>query len=117
MELSQRSDETREVGSGKCPTQAVECDFKSTEELLAGLGLNCGKQNNQNWMNVRKAEAEMPSHGIQTLVVEDELQWDPGHSARVVRTTLQRVPDPNAEIELTEASCARLKGKIWISFL
>ena len=41
MELSQRTDETWEFESGKCPTQAVECDFKPTEEL-AGLGLECG---------------------------------------------------------------------------
>ena len=31
--LSRRTDETWEVESGKCPTQAVECDFKPTEEL------------------------------------------------------------------------------------
>ena len=79
-ELLTRTHETWVVESGNCPTQAVERDFKPTEEL-ADLELDCGKQDNQNWMFVRKAEAEMPSHGIQTLVVDDELQWDPGRSA------------------------------------
>ena len=96
MELSQKTVDTWEVENRNCPTHAIECDFKPTEEL-ADLDLECGKQDNQNWMYVRKAEAEMPSHGIQTLVVEDELQWDPGHSARVVKTALQRVPDSHAD--------------------
>ena len=56
--------------------QAVECDFKPTEEL-ADLKLQCAKQDNLNCMYVQTAEAEMPSHGIQTLFVEDEQQRYP----------------------------------------
>ena len=46
-EHSQRTDETWEVGSGKCSIQEVECVFKPTE-VLAGLKLECVKQGNQN---------------------------------------------------------------------
>ena len=42
-DLLTRTDETWEIESGKCPTQAVERDFKPTEEL-ADLKLECGKQ-------------------------------------------------------------------------
>ena len=45
MELSQRTDGTLQVESGKCPTQAVECNFKPTEEL-ADFKLECVKQDN-----------------------------------------------------------------------
>ena len=52
-------------------------------------------------MYVRKAKAETE---FRPFVVEDELQWDPGHSARLVSSALQRVPDPNADdIEVTES--------------
>ena len=83
-ELSQRTDETWEVESGKCPTREVECVFKPTE-ALAGFKLDYVKQGNQNGMHVQKTEAERPLHGVQTFVVDDELQWDPRHSTRVVR--------------------------------
>ena len=115
MKLSQRTDETWEVESGKCPTEAVEGDFKPTEGL-ADLKLECVKQDNQSWMYVRRAEAEMLSHGIRTVVVEDEPQWDPGHSARVLRTAMQRAPDHHADIELTNASRARLRRQVWLHF-
>ena len=93
--LSQRTDETWEVESGKCPTQEVECVCKPTE-ALAGFKLDYVKQDNQNGMHVQKIEAERPSHGVQTFVVDDELQWDPRHSTRVVREASQCVPDRNA---------------------
>ena len=70
MELSQRTDETWEVESGHCTTQAVECYFKAREEL-ADLKLECVKHDHQHWIYVQKAEAEKPSHGVQTLAVED----------------------------------------------
>ena len=76
IELSRKTDETWEVESGKCPTQAEECDLKPTEEL-PDLKLRCAKQDNLNCMYVQTAEAEMPSHGIPTLFVEDEQQGDP----------------------------------------
>ena len=116
MELSQRTDETWEVESGHCTTQAVECNSKAIEEP-ADLNLERVKQDSQNWMNVRKAEAGRSPHGIQTWIVEDEPQWDPGPSTEVARTAYQRVPDRNACIKLTEASSARRKRKVWTSFL
>ena len=116
MELSQRTDETWEVESGKCPIQEVECVSKPTEGL-AGLRLECVKQGNQNMIYVQKTETERPSHGVQTFVVDNELQWDPRHSTRVVRTASQCVPDRNADLQLTEASGARLKRQIWTSLL
>ena len=73
MELSQRTYETWEVESGKCSTQEVECVFKPTE-ALAGFKLDYVKQDNQNGMHVQKTEAERPSHGDRTFVVDDELQ-------------------------------------------
>ena len=82
IELSRRTNETWEVERGKCPTQAVECDFKPTKEQ-ADLKLQCVKHDNQNCMYVQKAEAEMPSHGIQILFVEDEPQ---GTSDRVLES-------------------------------
>ena len=75
MELSQRTDETWEVESGHCTFQAVECNFKAMEELAA-LNAECVKQDSQNWMNVRKAEAGRSPHGIQTWIVEAEPQWN-----------------------------------------
>ena len=116
MELSQRADETWEVESGHCTTQAVECNFKAIEEL-ADLKLECVKQGNRDCMCAQKTEAKRPSHGVQIGVVEDEPQWDPRHSFEVVWTTYQRVPDPNAGIKLTEVSGVRLKRKVWTSFL
>ena len=116
MELSQRTDETWEVESGHCTTQAVECNFKAIEELAA-LNLEGVKQDSQNWMNVRKAEAGRSPHGIQTWIVEDEPQWNPRPSTEVAKTAYQRVPDRNAGIKLTEASFARRKRKNWTSFL
>ena len=89
-ELSQRTDETWEVESGKCPIQEVECVFKTTE-ALAGLKLECVKQGNHNGMHVQKTEAERPSHGVQTFVVDDELQWDPRHNTRVARAAWVQV--------------------------
>ena len=68
-------------------------------------------------MHVQKTEAGRPSHRVQTFVVDDELQWDPRHSTRVVGTASQHVPDTNAEIQLTEASGARLKRQVWTSLL
>ena len=68
--------------------QAVECDFKPTEEL-ADLKLQCVKQDNLNCMYVQTAEAKIQSHGIQTLFVEDEPQGDPGQSARGGRAASQ----------------------------
>ena len=115
-ELSQRTDETWEVESGKCPIQEVECLFKPTE-ALAGLKLECVKQGNQNGMHVQKTEAERPSHGVQTFIVDDELQWDPRHSTRVVRAASQCVPDRNADIQLTERRGNRFKRQVWTSFL
>ena len=115
-ELSQRTDETWKVESGKCPIQEVECVIKPTE-ALAGLKLEFVKQDNQNGMHVQKTEAERPSHRVQTFVVDDELQWDPRHSTRVVGTASQRVQDHNADIQLTEASGARLKRQVWTSLL
>ena len=116
IELSRRTDETWEVESGKCTTQAVECDFKPTKEL-ADLKLQCVKQDNQNCMYVQKAEAEMPSHGIQILFVEDEPQGDLEQSARVGRAASQSAPGHKVDIKLTNASRARLKRKSWFSFL
>ena len=116
MELSQRTNETWEVESGHCTTQAVECNFKAIEEP-ADLSLERVKQDSQNWMNVRKAEAGRSPHGIQTWIVEDEPQWDPGPSARVARTAWQCVPDHNVDTKRTEASSARLKRRVWTSFL
>ena len=116
MELSQRTDETWEVESGHCTTQAGECTFKAIEELAA-LNLEGVKQDSQNWMNVRKAEAGRSPHGIQTWIVEDEPQWDPGPSARVARTAWQCVPVHNVDTKRTEASGARLKRRVWTSFL
>ena len=69
-ELSQRTDETWEVESGEGPIQEIDCVFKPTD-ALAGLKLECVKQGNQNGMHVRKTEAEKPSHGVQTFVVDD----------------------------------------------
>ena len=111
MELSQRTNETWEIESGK-----VECVFKPTEEL-AGLNVKCVKQGNQNGMHVQKTEAERPSHGVQTFVVDNELQWDPRHSTRVLRAASQCVPDRNADIQLTEGSGAILKRQVWTSLL
>ena len=116
MELSQRTNETWEVESGHCTTQAVECNFKAIEEP-ADLSLERVKQDSQNWMNVRKAEAGRSPHGIQTWIVEDEPQWDTGPSARVARTAWQCVPDHNVDTKRTEASSARLKRRVWTSFL
>ena len=116
MELSQRTDETWEVESGKFPIQEVECVFKPTE-ALAGFKLDYVKQDNQNGMHVQKTEAEVPSHGVQTFVVDDELQWDPRHSTLVVRAASQCVPDRTADIQLTEGSGARLKRQVWTSLL
>ena len=118
MELSQRTDETWEVESWHCTTQAVECNFKAIEEL-ADLKLEGVKQDSQNWMNVRKAVAVRSSHGIQTWIVEDEPQEprNPIPSTEVARTAYQRVPDRNAGIKRTEASSARRKRKVWTSFL
>ena len=116
MELSQRTDETWKVKSGHCTTQAVECNFKAIEEL-ADLNLEGVKQDSQNWMNVRKAEAGRSPHGILTWIVEDEPQWDPGPSDRVARTAWQCVPDHNVATKRTEASGARLKRRVWVSFL
>ena len=116
MELSQRTDETWEVEGGHCTTQAVECNFKAIEELAA-LNLEGVKQDKQNWMNVRKAEAGRSPHGIQTWIVEAEPQWNPRPSTEVARTAYQRVPDRNAGIKLTEASSARRQRNVWTSFL
>ena len=116
MELSQRTDETWEVESGHCTTQAVECNSKAIEEP-ADLDPERVKQDSQNWMNVRKAEADRSPHGIQTWIVEDEPQWDPGPSARVARTAWQCVPDHIVDTKRTEASSARLKRRVWTSFL
>ena len=116
IELSQRTDETWEVESGHCTTQAVECNFKAIEEL-ADLKLECVKQGNLDSMCAPKTEAERPWHDIQTFVVEAEPQWDPRPSTEVARTAYQRVPDRNAGIKLTEASSARRKRKVWTSFL
>ena len=116
MELSQRTDETWEVESGHCTTQAVECNFKAIEEL-ADIKLECVKQGNLDYMCAPKTEAETPWHGIQTFVVEAEPQWNPRPSTEVARTAYQRVPDRNAGIKLTEASSARRKRKVWTSFL
>ena len=116
MELSQRTDETWEVESGHCTTQAVECNFKAIEEL-ADLKLECVKQGNLDCMCAPKTEAERPWHGIQTFVVEAEPQWDPRPTTEVARTAYQRVPERNAGIKLTEASSARRKRKVWTSFL
>ena len=116
MELPQRTDETWEVESGHCTTQAVECNFKAIEEL-ADLKLECEKQGNLDCMCAPKTEAERPWHGIQTFVVEAEPQWDPRPSTEVARTAYQRVPDRNAGVKLTEASSARRKRKVWTSFL
>ena len=33
---------------------------------------------------MRKAEADRSSHGIQTLIVEDEPQWDPGPTLQCI---------------------------------
>ena len=73
MELSQRTDETWEVESGHCTTQAVECNFKAIEEL-ADIKLECVKQGNLDCMCAPKTEAETPRHSIQTFVVEAEPQ-------------------------------------------
>ena len=116
MELSQRTDETWEVESGKCLIQEVECVCNPTEEL-AGLNLECVKQGNQNGMHEQKPEAGRPSHGVQTFVVDDELQRDPRHSTRVVRAASQCVPDRNADIQLSEGRDARLKRQVWTSLL
>ena len=110
-ELSQRTEETWEVGSGKRPFKKVDCVFKFTEEL-ADLKLECVKQGNLDCMRAPKTEAERPWHGIQTFVVEAEPQWDPRPSTEVARTAHQRVPDRNAGIKLTEASSARRKRKV-----
>ena len=115
-ELSQRTDETWEVKSGKCPVQEVECVFKPTD-ALAGLKLEYVKQDIQNGMHVQKTEAERPSDGVQTFVVDDQLQWEQRHSTRVVGTASQCVPDHSADIQLTEASSARLKRQVWTSVL
>ena len=115
-ELSQRTEETWEVESGKRPFEEVDCVFKFTEEL-ADLKLECVKQGNLDCMCAPKTEAERQWHGIQTFVVEAEPQWDPRPSTEVARTAYQRVPDRNAGIKLTEASSARLKRKVWTSFL
>ena len=115
-ELSQRTEETWEVESGKRPYEEVDCVFKFTEEL-ADLKLECVKQGNLDCMCAPKTEAERQWHGIQTFVVEAEPQWDPRPSTEVARTAYQRVPDRNAGIKLTEASSARLKRKVWTSFL
>ena len=115
-ELSQRTDETWEVESRKCPTQEVECVFKLRGEL-DGLKLECVKQGNQNAMNVQKTEAERPSRGFQTFVVDDELQWDIRHSTRIVRAASQCVPDRNADIQLTGQSGTRFKRQVSTSFL
>ena len=116
MELSQRTDETWEIESGHCTTQAVECNFKAIEEL-ADLKLECVKRGNLDCMGAPKTEAERPWHGIQTFVAEAEPQWIPRPSTEVARTAYQRVPDRNAGIKLTEASSARRKRKVWTSFL
>ena len=116
MELSQRTDETWEVEGGHCTTQAVEWNFKATEEL-ADLKLECVKQGNPDCMCAPKTEAERPWHGIQTFVVGAEPQWNPRPSTEVARTAYQRVPDRNAGIKLTEACSARRKRKVWTSFL
>ena len=55
---------------------------------------------------------EKPSLGIQTMVVEDEPQCGPGHSARVARRASQCVPDHNVDTKLTKASGARLKRQV-----
>ena len=115
-ELSQRTEETWKVEGGKRPFKEVDCVFKFTEEL-ADLKLECVKQSNLDCMCAQKTEAERPWHVIQTFVVEAEPQWDPRHSTEFARTAFQRVPDRNAGIKLTEASSARLKRKVWTSFL
>ena len=115
-ELSQRTEETWEVESGKRPFKEVDCVFKFTEEL-ADVKLECVKQCNLDCMCAQKTEAERLWHGIQTFVVEAESQWDPRHSTEVARTAYQRLPDRNAGIKLTEASSARIKRKIRTSFL
>ena len=115
-ELSQRTEETWEIESGKRPLKEVDCVFKFTEKL-ADVKLECVKQGNLDCMCAQKTEAERPWHGIQTFVVEAESQWDPRHSTEVARTAYQRVPDRNAGIKLTEASSAKLKRKVWTSFL
>ena len=115
MELSQRTDETWEVESGHCTTQAVECNFKAIEEL-ADLKVECVKQGNLDCMCAPKTEAERPWHGIQTFVVEAEPQWDPRPSTEVARAAYQCVPDHNAGIKLTEASSARRKRKFGLDF-
>ena len=103
MEISQTTDETWEVESGKCTTQEVDCVFKFTEEL-ADLKLESVKQDNPDWMCSQKTEAARPSHGVQTFVAECEPQRGLRHSARVARTASQCGPDHNADIKLTEVS-------------
>ena len=110
MDHPLRTAEAWKIESGNCPIQDVECVFKPMEEL-ADFKLRCVKENNRNWLYVQKAEADRPSHGIQTFVVEDEPQWGPRHSAQVVRTAYQCGQDDNADIELTGASCTRLRRK------
>ena len=68
-------------------------------------------------MCAQKTEAKRPSHGVQTFVVGDEPRWGPGHSTQVVRTAYQRVPDRNAGIKLTEASCVKFNSQVWTSIL
>ena len=94
----------------------VECVFKPTE-ALAGFKLDYVKQDNQNGMHVQKTKAKRSSHGVQTFVVDDELQWDPRHSTRVEGAASQWVPYSNADIQLIEGSGARLKRQVWTSVL
>ena len=115
-ELSQRTEETWEVESGKRPFKDVDCVFKFTEEV-ADLKLECVKQDNLDCMCAPMIEAERQWHGLQTFVVEAEPQWDPRPSTENARTAYQRVPDRHAGNKLAEASSARLKRKVWTSFL
>ena len=86
IELPQLNTETWEVGRGKNTTQKVERVFKSAEER-ADFELECAKQHSQNWIYVRRTEAERPWNGIPTLVVaDDELHEVPVLSSGVAKT-------------------------------
>ena len=91
--------------------------FNVSHRRASWFKLECVKQGNQNRMHVQKTEAGRPSHGVQTFVVDDELQWDPRHSTQVARAASQCVPDRNAHIQLTGRSGARLKRQVWTSLL
>ena len=114
MQLSQRTDESWEVESGKCPTQEVDCVFKPREALV-GLKLEWVKQDNSDLVVCAKSRSRKDV--ARNSDISCWLKMNPGPSNRGVRTAYNRVLDCNAGITLTEASCVRLKRQVWNSLL